>query len=109
MRLIDADKLINLPFERLIHTDYGETAVPLEEIDNAPTVEVSYLTNCANCERVEKIRAKRPQGKWLDVYVTHIAYECSCCHRQMPICDFFNFCPNCGAQMEKGDKEGGKA
>ena len=32
-------------------------------IDNAPTVEVGYLTNCANCERVEKIRAKRPQGR----------------------------------------------
>ena len=28
-------------------------------IDNAPSVEVGYLTNCANCEKVEKIRAKR--------------------------------------------------
>lgn len=35
-------------------------------IDNAPTVEVGYLTNCANCERVEKIRANaRPQGEWV--------------------------------------------
>ena len=39
MRLIDADYLKNLPFERLIHTDYGETAIPIEEIDNVPTVE----------------------------------------------------------------------
>lgn len=39
MRLIDADYLKNLPFERLIHTDFGETAIPIEEIDNAPTVE----------------------------------------------------------------------
>lgn len=38
----------------------------LRLIDNAPTVEVGYLTNCANCERVEKIRAKKPQG-WISV------------------------------------------
>ena len=39
----------------------------LHDIDNAPSVEVGYLTNCANCEKVEKIRAKRPQGKWIPV------------------------------------------
>lgn len=39
----------------------------ITEIDNAPTVEVGYLTNCANCEKVEKIRAKRPQGEWIPV------------------------------------------
>lgn len=38
MRLIDADALKNLPFHRLIHTDFGETAVSFEEIDNAPTI-----------------------------------------------------------------------
>ena len=38
MRLIDADALKNLPFHRLIHTDFGDTAVSFEEIDNAPTV-----------------------------------------------------------------------
>lgn len=35
--LISRSYLKNLPFERLIHTDFGETAVPIEEIDNAPT------------------------------------------------------------------------
>ena len=43
----------------------------------------------------------RPRGKWLDIYSSHIAYECSCCGRQMPITDFFNYCPNCGAYMQK--------
>lgn len=47
MRLIDADELKNLPFERMIHTDFGETAIPIEEIDNAPTVEprIEYGTD----------------------------------------------------------------
>jgi len=48
-------------------------------IDNAPTVE------------------ERPQGKWLDIYRSHIAYECSNCHGQMPITDEFKFCPFCGS------------
>lgn len=39
MRLIDADALLNLPFEKMIHTDYGDTCVPIEEIEMAPTVE----------------------------------------------------------------------
>ena len=37
--LISRSYLKNLPFERMIHTDFGETAIPIEEIDNAPPVE----------------------------------------------------------------------
>ena len=40
MRLIDADKLIELPFEKMIHTDFGDTAIPIEEIESAPTVTI---------------------------------------------------------------------
>lgn len=44
---------------------------------------------------------QRPQGEWLDVYpFTHIAYECSNCHIQMPIYNYY-FCPNCGAKMKE--------
>lgn len=39
MRLIDADALLNLPFEKMIHTDYGDTCVPIEEIEMAPTID----------------------------------------------------------------------
>ena len=41
MRPIDADALLNLPFERMIHTDFGDTAIPIEEIEAAPTVNLS--------------------------------------------------------------------
>lgn len=43
MRLIDADYLKNLPFERMIHTDFGETAISIEEINNAPTITLDEL------------------------------------------------------------------
>ena len=39
MRPIDADALLNLPFERMIHTDFGDTAIPIEEIEAAPTLD----------------------------------------------------------------------
>ena len=52
MRLIDADYFKNLPFERLIHTDFGDTAIPIEEIDNAPTIEA--ITN----EELNKIYSR---------------------------------------------------
>lgn len=68
-RLIDADGLKNtfwhgdlVPNKEMYHISEIKYA-----IDNAPTVKVGYLTNCANCERVEKIRAERPQGEWIPV------------------------------------------
>ena len=42
---------------------------------------------------------KRPKGEWLDIYESHIAYQCSNCKRQMPVPSYFKFCPNCGADM----------
>ena len=57
-----------------------------ELIDNAPTIE-------------------RKTGKWLDIYKSHIAYECSCCGFQHPINPKTdNFCSYCGAYM-RGEEE----
>lgn len=36
--LISRSALKELPFEKVIHTDFGDTAIPIEEIDNAPAV-----------------------------------------------------------------------
>lgn len=71
----------------------------LKRIDNAPTVKVGYLTNCANCERVEKIRAKRPQGKWR-VYEGVIT--CEKCGEETE--EMTPFCAWCGADM-RGEEE----
>ena len=39
-------------------------------------------------------------GRWMHPYKSDIACECSECHIQMPITNYFNYCPNCGARME---------
>ena len=83
MRLIDADYLKNLPFERMIHTDFGETAIPIEEIDNAQTVEA------------------RPQGEWEEGTQ---GYYCSKCDYYDQSYFEHNFCPNCGADMRGGNE-----
>lgn len=54
---------------------------------------------------IKALEEQRPQGKWLHPYITNIACECSKCHLQLPITDYFNFCPNCGAYMRKGDED----
>lgn len=48
---------------------------------------------------------ERPQGKWIDIYSSHIAYMCSNCGLQTPICDYYHFCPNCGTEMTKEGEE----
>lgn len=110
-RQIDADKL-----KEDIFIKFGNQLPSglLDEINNAPTVELDEsviqevlkprcMTVVAN-EYLVALHGKRPQGEWLDIYATHIAYECSNCHMQMPITGYFNFCPNCGADMREADK-----
>lgn len=42
-------------------------------------------------------------GRWMHPYKSDIACECSECHIQMPITNYFKYCPNCGARMEVGE------
>ena len=89
----------------------------LDEIDNAPTVELfcSYLSDgevkqpCVEgpCED------ERPQGEW--IFNTSF-WSCSVCKnsaKTIGYCgdkkfmnEFFKFCPNCGADMRGGEDNG---
>lgn len=109
MRLIDADaledKVADLYSEGEEATE-GDKVVNdvIDLIDNAPTIEtdMSEYSDKLWQKAYERGKAEaRPQGEWLDIYETHIAYECSNCHLQLPITDYHNFCPNCGADMRK--------
>ena len=73
--------------------------------DNGETL---VLTDKRGYTRAVKLLPyeERPKGKWLHPYITDIACECSFCHLQQPITDYFKFCPNCGAEMEGVEEEG---
>lgn len=62
-----------------------------------------------NCKTIQqtvinaiKFGVKQPQGEWQKV--GKYACECSICG-EIVCGDFMNFCPNCGADMRKGDTE----
>lgn len=58
----------------------------------------------ALADRIDRIPNAVPKmGRWLHPYQSHIASECSVCHMQMPISDYFYFCPYCGTRMEESE------
>jgi len=131
MRLIDADAL---KYKNLAEVNGRLTYVlTAEEIDNAPTILKDNRPNiCFNCEHccaltvdsdgkvkvmcnlgAEICDKQRPQGEWLDekVVAFHLTCnKCGCNIRKMKTEVFegnynYNFCPNCGAKMQKGGAE----
>ena len=112
MRLGDLDALKEAFREWTGDSDtlvYAHTIYSL--IDNAPTVEeynYSELHKAVGYNEGYTQALKenaRPQGKWNDIYESHIAYECSSCKRQMPITDDMMFCPFCGSMNMRGGAE----
>lgn len=107
--LISRSYLKNLPFERVIHTDFGDTAIPIEEIDNAPTVELSEWQIEFFSRLYEKVR---PQSEWIrreelfdDEETPRMVWGCKECGFSLKSShDKRGYCPNCGAKM-KGGKE----
>ena len=100
MRLIDVDALIEA-VENLY--EYAELDEVLDVIKDAPTVDIPtelckgcrFLKDCETCE--EKLR---PHGKW--IFVSRNCWKCPCCQELTN--EGKNFCPNCGADMRKGDE-----
>ena len=90
----------------------------IDHIDNAPTVEPCYqTTSCLDCKMYDKgkhncprfcevIRSaieERPQGEWIKIGELGLAYKCNKCEEVSVTPE--NFCPNCGADMQKGDAD----
>ena len=86
MRLIDADLFVNNVKSGLYVYLQANSQDVIDAINDEPTL----------------LRSS-PIGEWLHPYSTDIACECSICHRQMPITDYYYFCPNCGAYMRGND------
>ena len=104
MRLIDADTLKKHKFTTQIRNGVaiGEIeVVPVAEIDNAPTV-----------EPFAKVYYERPHGEWKEtgyetgaLGITYRQTQCSNCGWEHALPVWWNFCPNCGAEMQKGGAE----
>lgn len=117
MRLIDADALKE---EFDLYTDRNGylKADPEDLIDNAPTIKTFTLLDIEEQYRkgLEKVlsewETERPQGEWIPCYVNFtdgskplFAYcKCSLCNKQAT--GVYKFCPNCGAEMKKGENNG---
>lgn len=83
---------------------------PLTEIDNAPTVEYTFEEAFQKTICEQRLYCpERPQGEWYYNYQN--GWHCSVCNEtveDMPTVmgkADFKFCPNCGADMRKGDAE----
>lgn len=109
MRLIDADKLLEMPIRIIskIGGKYPFEALPVKAIELAPTI------NAAPVRRGEwKWGVKLYDNECIDCY-----WYCSICHAALKDIvggdwdDRFNppklsYCPNCGAKMNGEESDG---
>ena len=79
-----------------------------EIIDNAPTVCGNNPKWCESCVSKGKCASTRPQGKWKEtgyetgaLGITYRQTQCSNCGWEHALPMWLNFCPNCGAKMQK--------
>lgn len=89
MRLIDADRLLDKRMQgKYYHLPNGDVAIPIIDIEHAPTVEVERTGHWIEHEWAEEVEG---------LLVSN--YECSSCHSWKR--EDSDFCPDCGARMKK--------
>ena len=94
MRLIDADSLREI---WLASDDFDNDTINavLYSIDEAPTVDA---------EPVRHGRWIDTEPEYCDCYAKN-AHVCSNCHDFYTLdWEYMNYCPNCGAKREKGER-----
>ena len=111
-RLIDADALMK---EALADGAYGY--VSAEQIDNAPTIDLSEqakrdIATIIENEMDMRVIADRKHGKWetkpfygkdFEEVPNHVWCICPFCKNELGVFEkdnYFQFCPVCGARMD---------
>lgn len=58
-------------------------------------------------DNLPSAQPERKKGKWIEYVNSHC--ECPFCHKEWSffenMTEWFNFCPNCGAELEGSDAE----
>lgn len=81
MRLIDADRLLTDRMkEHYYHLPNGDIAIPIIDIEHAPTVEPK-------------------KGRWIFIGDGYKCSECGSVYNWWADSQTSNYCPNCGAYM----------
>ena len=105
MRLIDADALKEAVNTKKVVGRFNT----IQLIDNAPTVEYTFEEAFQKtvCEQ-RSYCPQRPHGKWKEtgyktgaLGITYQQTQCSNCGWEYALPMWWNFCPNCGAEMRK--------
>ena len=124
MRLIDADELITQIESYIERKAITEKDAKIFElicglIDNALTVEACNIIDELNNqiddlsenlawyinERNRLLKERRPQGKWINTRPPEMSDNIVCSLCGYDSIASFNYCPNCGAKMQKGGAE----
>ena len=101
MRLIDAEKLAEVLNRYLAQLRNSGISVGLRMGINTC---LTFLNN-ANTIEAEPVK----HGRWVEKekYTFGIMYDCSLCeNRILDNGHQWNYCPNCGAKMDGGEKSG---
>ena len=109
MRLIDANKLINIVNEMpIVSTEPGWfKAAVLLAIVGAPTIEFAPMGHGRWIKLSEAFESDQ-KGRWVQLReaLEWDRKECSVCGER---CYFpGNYCPNCGAKMDGGEDDAGQ-
>ena len=100
VRLIDANALLQSEIERCgripsVGSNYFNEECIDRILDKAPTIDPEIL---------------RPKGRWVESLViqTDISslYDYTCSECSVVVCQEFNYCPKCGADMQEGCRAG---
>ena len=110
MRLIDADALADLAFERFCKDCDKRKGIKngkyriVYMVGEAPcrSCEISDMTEMVDdAPTVDAVERKK--GKWIKISMTDDGYSitlrCSCC-KENDVKYPWKYCPNCGAEME---------
>jgi len=110
--LISRSALKEVIKQKSCYAEYYPTSRILEEIDSAPTVDISKEVWNKSNELLEK-RMKylsRPHGKWIDHSDDYGYVECPFCH-ELTNCEGnpeeLHYCWSCGAKLRKGSADMG--